>query len=337
MTKWDLFVGDGSRIWLVATLDERQVTANGDRLAPSLLLPFGWEEILPKGLRQESIGRVIAVSVDLHSSQAQTQYAYWVRTGFQPVSRQLTPTLPLSLLLVEELSRIAQARPDGDVVLNMSVSALAAEQEAPSSIRTHWHQNPRPVHISAAQWQAMLKQWGYPATRLVFLNMELPPGVGDHNKAARDAWAEACSRLSAVQQAWAVGRIADAGEELRHVVQLAIRTWGALWHPDKKPRERDDWRGIVRRLGDDIGCDAHWSIRPEATADAQRAYTFLMLLRNLNTMANPFHHVGASAVYTHADVDMLVTASTAVMRSLPEFWRQFGAPPRWDIGKPAQS
>lgn len=327
MTRWDLYLGDEPRIWLAATLDERQVAASGDSLAPSLVLPFGWEEILPNGLHQESFRRVIAVSVDLHSSPA--QYAYWVRTGFQPVSRQLIPTLPLSLPFVEALSRIARVRPDGDVVLNISVAALATEQGS-SSVRTHWHLNPLPVHIGVAQWQAMLKQWGYPATRLIFLSLELPSGVGENNKAAHDLWTAALGHLMTAQQEWTANHVANAGRELRYVVHLAVLTWGALWHSDNPPKERDDWRDIIKRLGDDLpGCNIQaGTIPPKSDVDAQRAFAFLSLLRNLNTIANPFHHVGASAVYTPADVDMLVTAGTAIMRGLPEFWRQFPAPPQ---------
>jgi hypothetical protein len=335
MTRWDLIAGDKSQTVLIATLDEQRITPGGDIFAPSLTLPFGWQELVPgTGDLRDASGRVIAVSIDLHIYQAPNRY--WVRTGLQPVSRTQIPILSLTHTLIEALSAAIHANPDSDVALNISVQALATEQGSPSSIRTHWHMNSQAVRVGAAQWRAMLRHWGYPAVRLVPLSLELPTGVGEHNKAARDLWSAACGRLRTAQQEWADGNATDAGEELRHVVQMAIRAWGALWYPDRPPEEREDWSRISRRIAEDTpGCDPEdWTISPQASEDAQRTFAFLTLLRNLNSIANPFHHVGAAPAYTRADVDMLVTVGTAVMRSLPEFWRQFPAPLRAGAAEP---
>lgn len=268
----------------------------------------------------------MAVALILHRPGAPFQY--WVRTGLTPVTRAAAESLlPLSHALIEELSRAAQARPEGEVVLEVSIQVLALTQEQPSTLDIHWHQQPQPVMIDAPKWQTMLRQWGNPAMRLVPIYTELPDEIGG-SKAAREAWSAACTHLRTAHGQWVAGRPGDAGEELRHVVQLAIRTWGAIWYPDNPPGDGEEWAETARRLGQAIPeVDVRgWAIRRTAPNNAQRAFAILTLLRNLNTIANPFHHVGSAPVYTRADTDMLLTATTAIMRGLPEFWQQFPAP-----------
>ncbi len=74
MAEWELTVGDESRYYLVATLEERHIAAGGDTRAPSLSLPFGWEEILDDGTRRRAPACVLAVSLDLHIDQAPNRY-----------------------------------------------------------------------------------------------------------------------------------------------------------------------------------------------------------------------------------------------------------------------
>lgn len=66
--------------------------------------------------------------------------------------------------------------------------------------------------------------------------------------------------------------------------------------------------------------------------DEQRLFAVLQMLCTLNTIANPSHHIGAAPVYSEADVEMLVTTTTAMLRSLPDFWAQYPhpAPPASD-------
>ena len=325
MARWELMVGDQSRYTLIATLDDRRVTAAGDIYAPSLLFPFGWEEFLSGGTRAAH-GRVKAVAMTLHPPGAPNRF--WVRTALTPLTRAAGESpLPLPHALIEVLSGTAQGHPEGTVTLDISIQVLASIQEKPETLDIHWHQQAQPVMIDAPKWQTMLRQWGYPASRLVPLSMELPQEIGEGNEAARLAWKAACLHLGLAHQQWGAGHIMDAGKELREAVQLAIMTWGVLWYPDNPPRTTDRWSDIAQRLGEGIpGCDARgWTIRPNSSTDAQRAFAMLMLLRNLNSIANPFHHVGAMPVYTRADTDTLLAATTAVMRGLPEFWLQFPA------------
>ncbi len=303
MARWELTVGDQSRYFLIATLNERNVAASGDVYMPSLLLPFVWEEILANGAQRDARGRVMAVALILHRPGAPFQY--WVRTGLTPVTRAAEqPLLPLSHALIEELSRAAQARPEGEVVLEVSIQVLASAQEQPTTLHIHWHQQPQPVTIDAPKWQTMLRQWGYPAMRLVPLYTELPQGIGDSNDAARTAWTAACSHLRLAHEQWIAGHVMDAGKELREAVQLAIFTWGVLWYPDNPPKATDRWWEIARRLGEGIhGCDAkEWTIRPNASTDAQRVFSILMLLRNLNTRRGSYRDAVRARESRLADV-----------------------------------
>ncbi len=337
MARWELIVGDLSRYALVATLEERLVSASGDQYMPSVQLPLGWEEFLPDGATREASRRVQAVSFDLHPSQ--TPHQPWLRTGLMPVTRAQQPYLPLTHSLIEVLSSLARARPEGDVVLNISVSALAESQDSPGKVCIHWHQGSQPVSISAGKWNGMLNKWGYPNIRLVPLFTELPQQIANGNKAASDMWAAACLRLRLAQEKWRNGYSTDAGTELRHVVQLAIRTWGALWHPESPPAEYEEWGEVSRTVGQDIpGCDVQtWTIERDATADAKRAFARLTVLRSLNAIANPIHHVGATPVYTAGDIEMLLTTAIAMLRSLPELWSQFPGPLLAAASEPSQS
>ncbi len=143
MAEWELTVGDESRYYLAVTLEERRIDASGDILAPLVMLPFGWKEILDKGERQEAWTRVMAVSLNLHPDQ--TQNRFWVRTGFQPVTRAAPiPTLPLTHPLIEVLS-LARTNPGGDIALNISLQVLATDRNSSANPRVYWHQNAQAV------------------------------------------------------------------------------------------------------------------------------------------------------------------------------------------------
>jgi hypothetical protein len=159
MAEWTLQVGDKSQYALVAVLDEKRISAGGDIVTPSLVLPLQWDEFLPTSARQRADQRVQAVSFDMQPSNPQNQYTYWVRTGFLPVSRAIEPTLPLSASIIEALNRSTQGKPDADIVLNLRVWALATIQGSPGSVATHWCWNPQPVSIGPAKWKTMLAQW----------------------------------------------------------------------------------------------------------------------------------------------------------------------------------
>jgi hypothetical protein len=326
MAEWDL-TADGNHYDLIAMLSEQHIAAGGDVLTPCLVLPLRWQERLPPSGARQDTQRALAVSFDLQISQPNSPYPYWTRTGLLPISTQIEPTLPLPRAVIEVLS-LSRVSPDADVVLNIRVWALATLQRTPGSVGIHWHHNFMPVSISAAKWHAMLGQWGFPAFRLVPISMELPGGLEADNKAARDLWAATRQHLITAQREWAANNVANAGRELRFAVQSAVLAWGAIWHPQDPPSANAKWWDVMQSLAKDIpGSNIQTgTINEEAPAHHKRAFTFLLLLRNLNTVANPPHHPGTAAAYTNADVDMLVTSTTAALRALPEFWRQFPVP-----------
>lgn len=329
MTKWDLIFGDQSKTALVATIDERNIRAAGDSFMPAIYLPVTWEEFVQGGARQDASRRVQAVAFELHA--AHNPSLYWIRTGFIPVTMAHVPTLPLPHAIVEELTRLSRDRPDSDITLTLSLAALAQTQGTPTQLGVHWHQpnHAQSLSVPLTKWLPMLVHWGYPATRLVPLQTQLPAPLGqDAKHPAQQTWSAACGHLRSAHEKWTAGRARDAGRDLRDAVQLALRTWATLWYPTEAPVEGTKWFEIAKTIGSGIpGCTiSNWTILPKASRDAQRSFAVLQVLRDLNAIANPHHHVGAAPVYTEADVEMLVTATTAILRSLPEFWRQFPTP-----------
>ena len=134
--------------------------------------------------------------------------------------------------------------------------------------------------------------------------------------------------LLQAHQEWRKNQVQQAGEKLRDAIQYAIFAWHAIWYPIKECPT--DWLVAASAIGEGIpGFNKkQFTIPKKSKPDTERVFSRLLLLKDLNKLANPFHHhyIGNMAVYTRDDVDLLLTSTTAALRNLPAFWSAFPSP-----------
>lgn len=324
MAEWRFSNLESSKIEFVARVQEQDIHCAGDHLAPYLCISLKLQEPIssPKGTAWCDVyaKRVAAIAVELSPTGQETDEP-WIRTGFMPTRGRLVVSVMLSHTHIEVLSRNAEK--NGEVCFYIRFDLLIQENNKNGAIPI-WSDRRQLIKVDIVRWAEFTRLWGYPAKRFMPVSMQLPDGLDSNNEKALECWKTACEALSIAHEEWRRGNAQVVGSRLRDVADHALGTWYLLWHPDTK-NIPSKWHQTFQEIGQKIpGFKTDNPKIPEgASSEIQYQSSWLVLLRDLHLLANPFHHRRLVPVYSTQDVDTLLTVATAILRGLPSFWIRF--------------
>lgn len=318
---------------MIASVDENNITAAGDNLVPVIGFTFTFT-IPVDGITAHRVpdNEIYAIALELYPDN--NYFGPWVQTGFLPYNFNRPIILPINHAIIEKITNDSERLNQIAINLNVNIQILAKisyYNDSDFRIYSCMHNYNSSIKLDAVKWYNFLNKWGYPATRLVPLSLNLPDNLTVKNNEANKTWEIARNSLLNAHQNWNTKGILEAGGHLRDAIQYAIFTWYVIWYPEKV-EQNELWQEQFGKVLDDIGKGMptfrsdNFSIGRKKDPDVQKVFSRLLLLRDLNTLANPFHHVGNQLLYTPEDVDVLITNTTSILRGLPSFWTSFPKP-----------
>jgi len=316
VTKWDFHKnGDTSKVIIHAKL--RDVYASGSALNPILTLQFENFESIGVHYSYLSTSKIIGIAASVK------QDSCYIQTGFSPIHNQNQLEFQIDHKWIHLLTKEAENTQDRYVRLRIGLSMLAKIDGDLEMYSSHYSDG---IDIDASKWLKFLKIWGYPETKLIPVKTILPKGLKSDNGLTKECWNTACEGLFESLDKIRINQTHEAGRCLRKAVQFAILTWQDLWFPNENTS--DAWYQAALKIGKGITNEFKddWKIPDKYTPDEKRLMVWLISLKDLNSMANPFHHVGKKPIYSREDVDFLVTVVTAALGALPSLWEEYPNP-----------
>lgn len=309
---------------------DNSIIAAGDETAPSLLVRFS-VEVNVNGHYESA--NDIARAASLYPSGGNA-VAPWSQTGLQ--NNQFGLYISLMPTWIERLTQAAEQHPEQATNLWLRLQVLmpaniviqeSRRAQVPSVIPLYTSIMQLPIHL--AKWQGFLKVWGYPQTRLVPLMMTLPPSLITKVPLASEPWKVVHDALQTAMEAQRKNDFSRAGDELRRAATYAMYTWCVLWGEDEPFTKKDASLAQTKLVSLINDCNpANGTFPRHSSADAQRICARFTILRQLNTLAQAYHHTGERPIYSSDDTEYMLTTMIAFLRTLPKFWEEFPDPKR---------
>lgn len=185
MTTWAFnYVGDQELQGLLIELTEYDVMAGGSLLSPHLRIrpQIIWRQGSSyQNLRGQGIH---AMSVSLYNDEQRLLG----HSGFLPYNHQSTALeIPISRPWIDQESR----KSGPAVTCYLSFAILHTLRNVVQTSIT----DQQSIRILRQNWLNILPHWGYPQTRLIAINLELPATPLGYHPGANKVWQQTISRM----------------------------------------------------------------------------------------------------------------------------------------------
>lgn len=183
------------------------------------------------------------------------------------------------------------------------------------------------IALEETHWQTeVLPALGYPRVRLVPLTLDLPD-VLQGSSQATVKWKKALDELSQVLKDYQAHHVEPRTlvSPLRLAVDHALYAWIHLWNLEVPESKKSD--DLLKAINAKIKpCNAPNGIIP-ASVQHSRLCSTLVMMHDLLQLSNPEQHGGTVGAYTLNDAETILYLTFGILRSLPDLWQAYPAPP----------